>query len=315
MSSPLIPGGCILIARKIIESEIWDKPPLYLKVWTYLLLKAQHSDYKGLRRGQLITSMPEIIEAVSWKVGARRERPTKDQIYQIIDWMRKPRENHGFGWVESPKNGENERNTEENTTSQRILRESNTKATMIATTKATHSMLVTIDNYGIYQTFSSYESNAEGNDEKAMKGARKQRQPDNINKNGNNDKNEQEKRQPLLEIENFRLRYSESQLKHLDNYFEMIRHTRRSAKISANVVSDIYKKFDCYPTICVEHAVRTHYENSAHHSRQENYTVGILSKTDAAEASRKLGGVVPFKQPERTERWEKEVELYIRPGS
>jgi len=43
MKEILIPGGYILLSRKLIESEIFKKPPLYIKVWNYLLLKAQHN--------------------------------------------------------------------------------------------------------------------------------------------------------------------------------------------------------------------------------------------------------------------------------
>ncbi|HEX5150070.1 MAG TPA: hypothetical protein VFW07_01410 [Parafilimonas sp.] len=152
--------GYIKIARKLIESSIWSKPPLYLKVWVYLLLKAQHSDYKLLKPGQLFTSIPEIIEACSYYVGARKEKPTKDQIFQIIAWLRNPDEGG---------------------------HESNVKATMIATTKATHGMLITICNYNYYQDSTTYDSNDDSNHEKATKPLRKQRQPDNINKNDKND--------------------------------------------------------------------------------------------------------------------------------
>jgi hypothetical protein len=156
MRNPKIPGGYILICRKVVESEIWEKPPLYIKVWFYLLTKAQHSDFKKLKRGQLFASIPEIIEACSWKVGYRRERPTKDQIYQIIDWLRKGSER---------------------------VHEGETKATMITTTKATHGLLINIDNYDYYQTFKNYEGNKESNDREDTKVTREQRQPNNINKN------------------------------------------------------------------------------------------------------------------------------------
>lgn len=174
MSEPLIPGGCILLARKIIESEIWEKPPLYLKVWVYLLTRAQHGGYKGLRRGQLSTSIPEIIDACQWRVGACIKRPTKDQIYQIIAWLRDPQK----GRFES------------NAKATREQRESNAKATMITTTKATHGYLITIDNYGIYQDMGSYESNAESSAENPPSPSREQLvpplTPNNINKNNKN---------------------------------------------------------------------------------------------------------------------------------
>lgn len=158
-----IEGGYFFLARKIVDSSIFSKPPLYFKVWIYLLSRAQHSDYRGLKRGQLYTSIPEIIEATSWKVGFRTEKPTKDQIFQVLAWLRKSDE------------GGNE---------------SNARAPMIATTKATHGLLVTICNYNVYQDSSNYESNDEYNNEKVMKPERKQQRSDNINKNVKNDKND-----------------------------------------------------------------------------------------------------------------------------
>lgn len=162
--------GWIKLHRKIIESAIWDKPPLYMKVWMYLLVSAQHAPYKGLQRGQMSMSIPDIIEGCKWRVGARTERPTKDQIYQIIDWLRKPDEGG---------------------------HESNAKATMITTTKATHGMLIEVVNYAVYQDSIEDESNGESNDETDTKPAREQREPNNINKNVKNvknDKNEQEEK-------------------------------------------------------------------------------------------------------------------------
>lgn len=155
MAESIITGGYILLSRKIIESKIWDKPPLYLKVWIWLLEKAQHKEYKNLKRGQLYCQIEDIQKGVGWYVGYRKETPTKDQIFQILDWMRKCHE------------GGNE---------------SNARATMIATTKATHGLLINISNYSHYQNPKNYESNDEGNDEKVTKAEREQRQADNINK-------------------------------------------------------------------------------------------------------------------------------------
>jgi len=169
-SKTQIPGGYILLSRKLIESEIWKKPPLYLKVWIYLLSKAQHKDYKGLKRGQLWTSIPEIQEECSWYVGYRKVTPTKDQVYQVIEWLRNP-------------NGKISRNPYESNY------ESNDNTTMITTTKATQGMIIDIVNYNVYQDSRNYESNNEGNDENDTKAIREQRLPNNINKNVKNDNN------------------------------------------------------------------------------------------------------------------------------
>lgn len=162
MTEPLIPGGYILLSRKIIESEIFKKPPLYLKVWIYLLSKAQHKDYKQLKRGQLWTNIPEIQEVCSWYVGFRKETPSKKQIYTILEWLRNPYEQDN---------------------------EKDTKETMIVTTKGTQGMLIYIVNFNHYQTSKNYEGNDEGNNEIPMKKLRKDDEGNNINKNDKNDKN------------------------------------------------------------------------------------------------------------------------------
>lgn len=160
-------NGYILESRTIVNSPIWDKPPLYFKVWHYLLLRAQHSDYKGLKRGQLITSIPEIQEACSYYVGYRKVKPTKKEIYGIVNFFRNPYE------------GDDEGNNE---------------GSMIVTTKVTHGMLVTICNYNVYQDPKFYEGNNEGTTKVTAKELRRERQGNNINKNVlKNDKKERER--------------------------------------------------------------------------------------------------------------------------
>lgn len=152
-------GGYIIIARQIVESEIWSKPPLYAKVWLWLLMQAQHTDYRKLKRGQLFTRINDIRDGVAWKVGWRTEKPSKDQIFNILNWLRKDDEEGN---------------------------ESNTSPTMITTTRATQGMLITIDNYSVYQDPKNYEYNTDDNNEKVAKTTRVQRSPDNINKNVKN---------------------------------------------------------------------------------------------------------------------------------
>ncbi len=156
MKKPVISGGAILIARKLNSSAIFEKPPLYLKVWLFLLTQAQHNNYKDLKRGQLYTSIPKIQKAVSWKVGYRTETPTKKQIFGILDWLRFPSEGNNEGNEIEP---------------------------MIVTTKVTHGMLITICNYSVYQTLGNYEGNNESNDDFLAKELRPESEGNNINKN------------------------------------------------------------------------------------------------------------------------------------
>jgi len=131
MSKPLIEGGYILLSRKLIESEIMSKPPLYLKIWVWLLLNAQHTNYKGLERGSYKTSIPDIMDAMTYYVGYRKERPTKKEIFGVIEWLRNPHEGNGEG-------------------------------SMMVTTKVTHGFVYKVQNYSVYQEPKNYEGNDEG---------------------------------------------------------------------------------------------------------------------------------------------------------
>lgn len=151
----MIPGGYLLLARKVIESQIWAKPPLYLKVWLYLLSRAQYREYRGLGRGQLWTSIPEIRENCSWWIGYRKVTPSKTQVFNVLEWLRNCCEQ---------------------------IDENNTYKTVITTTKGTQGMLVTILDYGFYQEPQNYENNADYNGEELAGATRPERQADNINK-------------------------------------------------------------------------------------------------------------------------------------
>ncbi len=142
MAEPLIPGGYILLSRKLLDSGIFEKPPLYIKVWIYLLSRAQYKEYKGLKKGQLWTSMPEIQKVCSYKVGYRTEMPSIKEIRDVIDWLRSPGEGH-------------------------------MKGAMIGTVRGTHGLLVTIYNYSTYQDSDNYEGRDEGTDENSAKGEKR----------------------------------------------------------------------------------------------------------------------------------------------
>ncbi len=127
----MIEGGYILLARKIADSEIMDKPPLYAKLWQWLLLKANWKDRDKLKRGQLFTSIDEMRQAMSYKVGYRRVTPTRDELRSAYEAL--------------------------------------AKATMITTTKTTRGMIITICNYDYYQDPKNYEAHSESHNETRTK--------------------------------------------------------------------------------------------------------------------------------------------------
>jgi hypothetical protein len=127
-----IPGGYILLAKKMIESEIMDKPPLYLKLWVWMLTQAKFRPEKGLERGQFKTSIKEMQAAMAHHVGARKVVPTVKQIRSIY--------------------------------------ESLSKGNAVGISKGTGGMIVTVLKYEEYQDPKNYERHSEGHAEKSPKG-------------------------------------------------------------------------------------------------------------------------------------------------
>jgi hypothetical protein len=213
MNEALIKGGYILLAKNTINSAIWKKPPLYLKIWNYLLMKAYHKDFNGLKRGQLYTSIPEIIKDCCWYVGYRKVYPTKDQVFQIIKWLRNP--------------------CQDEITAYEKATNTHTKATMIATTKATQGIVINIDNYDFYQDFKNYE----GNNGTMTKATRKQRQPDNIKNEVNNEINE-------LKEDNTKEIYKEKFLEFV--YLTQDEYEKLIAQYSEPVIKEIITRLNNY---------------------------------------------------------------------
>lgn len=120
-----IRGGYIMLARKVLESDIWHWPPWQFKVWLYLLLKANHDAGHGkLDRGQCLVRLEDLAHAAAWYRGFAREQPSKSQVSRFL----------------------------------RRLRDNNA----IATTKTTRGTIITICNYGRYQEAKSYGRNDDG---------------------------------------------------------------------------------------------------------------------------------------------------------
>jgi len=162
-------NGYILESKSIIDSDIWTKPPLYFKVWHYLLLKAEYANTGNLKRGQLFTSMQEIAEACSYFKGYQKIIPSKQEIYKVIKYLRGCNEDDYEGYHDVDYEG---------------YHEGYTKVPMIVTTKVTHGMLVTICNYNKYQDPKSYEVNNdvyyEGDTTFTTKGTTQEKKHNNI---------------------------------------------------------------------------------------------------------------------------------------
>jgi len=118
-----IEGGYILLSRRLLDSGVMMGAPILLKLWVWLLLKANHSPYKNIERGQVFTTIEEMQGACAYKIGYRPVQPSKDQIRSAYEAL--------------------------------------TKSSMITTTKTTRGLIITICNYDYYQNPRNYETHNE----------------------------------------------------------------------------------------------------------------------------------------------------------
>jgi hypothetical protein len=128
-------NGYILIARKILDGQIWDKPPLYLKLWIWMLMQARFKDTGNLKRGQFFTTIDEMRRVMNYKIGYRKVVPTRKEIRGAYESLTK---GHTKGTTKGP---------------------------MISVTKGTRGMVITILNYEKYQNIKNYERHTENNHE------------------------------------------------------------------------------------------------------------------------------------------------------
>lgn len=120
---PII-GGYILLARKLLGSELMEsKPAHFMKLWIWMLLKARWQDGDKLKRGQLLTTIAEMQEAGGHHVGYRQKKLTKDQVRSAYEHF--------------------------------------SKTGMITTAKTTRGMVITIENYDAFQKSDSYVGHTE----------------------------------------------------------------------------------------------------------------------------------------------------------
>jgi hypothetical protein len=128
---PKIKGGFYLKARCVQSSYIAHAPPCVREIWDWLLMRAFHFDGKDIKRGQLIVTYKDIQEGLHWYVGYRKKTYSKWDCERTLKALM--------------------------------------KATMIATTKTTRGLVISIVNYAKYQDVRNYESHSESHNEATMK--------------------------------------------------------------------------------------------------------------------------------------------------
>ena len=154
-----IKGGYYIKARKIQESKIAHAPPYVREIWDWLIKECNHKITKvnktTIKRGQCVRTFKDIQEGLCWYVGYRKEKYKKWQCEKAMKWL--------------------------------------TREEMVATTKTTRGLIITISNYSTYQDPENYE----GNNESTNEATREQQCSDTINKNVKNVKNVKKKKKEI----------------------------------------------------------------------------------------------------------------------
>jgi len=141
--------GAFQISRSLFTSDIWEMSPDYLKLFIYIIGKANHQTkrYRGFQveRGQYFCHSGELQEQLCYYVGYRRECANKSKVKNIMKYLR--------------------------------------DTGRIVTEKKPRGMLITVLNYDKYQTLANYEKTNEGNQDKYKVSPKKNQLLPSINKN------------------------------------------------------------------------------------------------------------------------------------
>ena len=263
-----IPGGYILQARKLLYSGIMQKPGLYIKLWTWMLLQATHTERGTLKRGEFYTTIDDMRRAMAFKIGYRKETPTEKEIRRAYAFM-----------IESG---------------------------MIETKKKSHGMTVLILNYDTYQNPKNYEircpnkGHTEGHDEGHTENAEnpcKQRLESFAGEHEGHDEGRDDARtrgtlynkkglnkndKPLAA---FLDRYAGEERTLIDQTLQAIAQTRKTGKTTDSVKASILQQFERYPQQQVLTGCRTYLEKQYHLAgKNEKYLFGIIRNQTAEPA-------------------------------
>jgi uncharacterized phage protein (TIGR02220 family) len=82
--------------RRELQSDIWQMPPLYHRVWLWLRQKAKYKveefpTKRGygvwLLPGQFLTSYDHIAKGVGWMEWGKEKNPNKKTVKEVLDWL------------------------------------------------------------------------------------------------------------------------------------------------------------------------------------------------------------------------------------
>ena len=142
--------------------------------------------------------------------------------------------------------------------------------------------LITIVNWGFYQDDWN-ETNKDINKELTKHQQRANKELT-TNKNEKNVRNKEEK------INTLRSRYNSSQLEKIDQYFDCLKHTRKSGKLSQSIIVKEMEYWSRFSVDIVIHSLEIHI--TKHPDKKEEYTRGIMRRVNEE-------GIKPFAVPKK----------------
>lgn len=95
------------------------------------------------------------------------------------------------------------------------------------------------------------------------------------------------KTNPSLQIFNLRSRFSVSELSVIDKYFDILRGTRKTGKISDSVTEKIYQEWNAFPIDKVIYSLNVCINNPKYHDKRESYLLGIMKNVTDEEINKK----------------------------
>jgi len=247
-----IPGGHVLLSRKIFESSIWNKPPQYFRLWTWLIGKAVFQDghtYKGhvLKRGELITTYREISKALAYRYNRAIIKPSQKEIRVMLEWLQSQ-----DMILQNPL----------------LTGLSRTREHTGEGTGAYLGLLIHVINYNTYQDSKSYQGAYRGGDQNRTRAYKR--------------KNEEKECIKTTcdfssQISELGKRYSVQDQEILSQAIDAISSTRKSNRIADSKKLSILQSWEEYPVEGVLIGIRTYLERGyAEHGKDEKYLLGII---------------------------------------
>jgi hypothetical protein len=89
--------GYIKDHRQELQSDIWQMPPLYHRLWQWLKYKVNHDDAEIpmtdgskllIKRGQHLTSIRKIANGIGWYERGLWKEPNPKTVTEMLNWMK-----------------------------------------------------------------------------------------------------------------------------------------------------------------------------------------------------------------------------------